>query len=425
MKKLYYQAPFLIILASFGPYVIESLGLRTDHFAIYGLFVLLIPWFLLMKPVLVKNSFIILAIWGSVFLFALIRTFFDMETRNIFKVLAAIESFFQPIAILIILSLTTSRLKQTEIEKEHKIKKASQIIINLLCINTVWIIVGFAIDTSSINQYFWGSAHSVASNAAEMGRYSGIFNQPAESGMIYSVGLLVWIYINEKAPKITFKQNISLILLLLGGVVSVSKIFLFGGTILFILYILFFGKRIRKQIIKLLFFLGVIGYGVILYLNNTWNGVNYLFRFTNSNQNLLYLLSAGRFGNTGVNTTSQQSNLFSHVWNTHPLIGNGFGIDTVFDTAFYHFFGTAGLFGLIFYIILIFSFLFIALVQLPRKTNKTEVRLFLFLILLIIGGSFGVPVLVLNRVSAVIWVLIALLFQLFSTKNHITVQPIE
>lgn len=43
---------------------------------------------------------------------------------------------------------------------------------------------------------------STAERAATMGRYSGIFNQPAEAGVAYSLGLIAAVYALRRQPMI-------------------------------------------------------------------------------------------------------------------------------------------------------------------------------------------------------------------------------
>ena len=94
----------------------------------------------------------------------------------------------------------------------------------------------------------------------------------------------------------------------------------------------------------------MLGYGVYSLLSNTWIGFSYLFRFFGSSENIITLLTAGRFGEQ-----SQQAMLFEKVWKENALFGSGFGSNDVYDSGFFHFFANGGIVGLIFYI-LIYTF---------------------------------------------------------------------
>src|SRR5699024_551510 len=83
---------------------------------------------------------------------------------------------------------------------------------------------------------FWGTGEgSVAENAMRMGRFTGIFNSPAEAGTMYSIAavLAVWVYSHRLVIMYCLVTLITL-----GGVLSVSKVFLLIGLPIILLLFL-------------------------------------------------------------------------------------------------------------------------------------------------------------------------------------------
>lgn len=408
MEKIYRNYPVLLIIAAFGPYVSLSLGIRIENVFVYLCALLFIPIYLMKNPAIDKLLFTLFSIWLSVFIFMVVRTMFDTKDVNWTAVFAEFKNFTQPLAIL---SVFLAPLYKMDVEKSKKrLLKACNVLIILLCINTLWTLLGFFVDLSAINEYFWRGDDSVAVRAASNGRFSGIFNQPMEAGAAYSIGLLAWLYLVEnKISKVNIYSVILLTLMIVGGLLTVSKIFVIGGLTLFVVSFLI-NKSIRKQMVKLTVLLLFIGYAPFYYLTSTWGGMDYLLRFFDANsqqQGLVYLLTSGRYGGE----SSQQLGLFAKVWSANPIYGEGLGSQKVFDSAFFHFFGDGGIIGLFFYALLLISLISVGFTYLKSKKCEGERKLYWFITLVVIVGSFGAPMLTLNRSSAILWLFICMLMQ--------------
>lgn len=413
MYKLYTVFPSLLILSAFGPYLSISLGIKTDNLITYSFGFLFLFYALINKNIEIKKSVLSLfIIWTGAFLFLMVRTMAG-NIASISAVIAECKNFTQPIAIMSMFLFTF--FKNKEINPKELLRKASWTLVILLSLNTIWTFIGFFIDQTMINQYFWRGEESVASRAMTMGRYSGIFNQPMEAGVAYSIGLLAWLYLAEnRFMNIRLKSTLLLILMVSGGLLTVSKVFLFGGLIMFLAGSLFV-KPVRRRIIRLTFLIFIIGFPIYYYLLHTWEGINYLFRFFGNNsqqQGLLNLLTAGRYG--GPN--SQQSDFFSGIWKSSPIYGEGLGSQQVLDSGFFHFFANGGLIGLGFYL-LILLILCYSIIKISFYTkNSSETKFFIGITLLVIIASFGSPVLTLNRSSVILWLFIGLLLNYLSFR---------
>lgn len=405
ISSIYRCMPFLFIIVAFGPYIHTGLGLRLEHIIIYPLFLILMLVLLLKKKVFIKDLFVLFSIWLSALTLITIRTVLG-EDASFIQYLPDLESMIQPLVIILLFSIIFVNFSQNE--AENRLIKACKILITMMSLNTVWSIISMFVDLTPISMYFWGGAEdSVSARAMTNGRFNGIFNQPMEAGVLYSLGLLCWIYLSEKINIFKFKYTISLILMIVGGLLTVSKIFLFGGIGLFFIGVLS-NKKIWKLIFSLTFTGLIIGVPAFYFLTKTWTGLDYLLRFFGSNQDIITLLTAGRFGEQ-----SQQAQLFGEVWNENPLIGGGLGVHEVYDSGFFYFFGTGGTIGLMFYIILLLTFVGMALKYFIYNKRGSESKFFFLITLLIIGSSLGAPVLTLNRVATVLWVFIGLIIHYF------------
>lgn len=413
----------ILLISAFCPYLLVDFGLRVDHLVIYGYSYLFVLIYFLNKKEIVKPTGTFLLIWMlASMIFALVT--FMGRVDNFMSVIPDLDNILQPLAILVIFG---SILSSQEGGYREKLKSVSKCLIILLSLNTIWIFIGFIYNLDAINHYFWRS--NVGSLAAQMGRYSGIFNQPAEAGVAYSVGLFAWLYLVESSSKIKIKQILALVMMFIGGIFTISKIFLFGGILVF-----FFGamlnRRFRKSIIKILLLFSALAVVPYYYLTKSWDGFWFLMRFfdgTESNSGIVKLITAGRFSSGG--NASQQSTLFTEVWDNSPIFGEGFGKYQTVDSAFFSFFSMGGMIGLVLYILILLFFVITSLRFISHFQKSPESKLYLYVTLLIIGGSFGVPVLTINRASIVLLVFIGLLLQHFYSLNilekNISKKPIK
>ncbi|EGI2114813.1 hypothetical protein FH832_002877 [Listeria monocytogenes] len=412
MSKLYSLYPILVLISAFGPYLSVSLGIKSDSLLIFMISPLFLLCAFLSNITRVKTSlFIIFAVWSSSVVYLLMRTLLS-NTYSLSSIIAEMKNLGHPIAIMMALMFVIFRNKDSG---ESLIIKSSHILIYLLSLNTVWIFIGFFVDLSAINQWFWRGDESVAYRAMSNGRFSGIFNQPMEAGIAYTIGLFAWVYLMDKrAVKIGLKYTLLLSLIIVGGLLSVSKVFIFGGLLIFIVNCLSI-KSIRSRIVRLVILIVLIGFPVYELLSHTWNGFQYLFRFFDANnqqQGLLSLLTAGRYGGTD----AHQSSLFKSVWESNRMYGEGLGSQKVIDSAFFHFFGTGGLIGLALYILILISIAFVAIRFYLKYKGNAESRFLICIAIIIVLSSSGAPVLTLNRSSVIVWMFLSILISYLSLK---------
>lgn len=397
--------PSLLIVSAFGIYI--GFGLRVEHLILYPSVLLFLLISILTDKKIIKNYFSIFGMWVVIVITGIIVTLLSYSGTSISSIFADIESFLQPLALIALFMFSVAKP-----EPVSKIQRVSNVLIFMLSLNTIFIFISMFSDISNIGSYFWGGEESVAQNAMGNGRYSGIFNQPMEAGVMYSVGLLAWLYLSEKIEISKLKYIFGLYLMIFGGLITVSKVFLFGGLGLFFIGV-FFNKKMRKLIFLLTFWSVLLGYTAYYSLFKTWTGLEYLFRFFGSNENFLYLITAGRFGGDN----SQQSSYFKKVWDQSPFYGKGFGVTETYDSGFFQVFAIGGSVNLVIYLVILISLLLMGFMFLKQNNFKSESKLFISLVILIIASNFGSPTLTLNRVSIVIWVFLGVLIQYFHLER--------
>jgi len=413
-----------MIAFSFGPYVFPQYGIRSEHIIIY----LLLPVSVVIMLLKLNTSYVhipvvliitIMAfniIWTSA-----VSSFGGYSPESSYKAISHFENYFQPIAVILIVYSITINLARSDLLKLIKI--SSYTLIVLLCINTLISVLFLFIDLSVFIQPFVmsgvGGEGSVAYNAYTMGRITGIINQPMENGLLYSLGLLAWAYITRICNPRRFLHYLSVFLLLLGGVLAVSKIFIFGGIPLFLVYLT------PSTSFRLLFkrkFLATAISGAVsaIFLVSIWTGWERLFGYfipSLQSKGLLYFYTSGRFGgqNTFVQTT------FQHVMETSPVYGFGFGTSSLLDSGFLEFFLQGGAVSLFCYLILLFMFFHLGITA--YRHHRARAGFMLALFVLISGASLGAPVITINRFSPVLWIFIVLLIVSFRDGSKVKPGP--
>lgn len=415
VNKYFSALPLILIVSAFGIYI--GFGIRVDQLILYPSSVLFFLISALTKQKILKKYFNIFILWLFIVVVGLIVTIVTYSDGEIFKIIGDTESFVQPLALMVLFMFLT--IKPSELNVSNQLQRAGKVLIVMLSLNTVFIFVSLFTDITRIGLYFWGGTEdlSVAARAMTNGRFSGIFNQPMEAGVMYSIGLLIWLYLSEKIRITKLRYIIGLCLIVIGGLITVSKVFLFGGLPLFFIGLLF-NKKKSRMIFSLTFWLIMLGYIANLFLIKTWSGYDYLLRFSNSNENFIQLITAGRYGGQD----SELSIYFSEVWHSSPIYGRGFGVTHTYDSGYFRVFAVGGSIDLIVYLVILLGFIVFGLKFLRQNRFKSESKLFVMLVILIIGSDFGSPTLTLHRITIVLWIFIGMLYQYYYAERQMIVQ---
>ncbi|WP_221091156.1 hypothetical protein [Deinococcus aquaedulcis] len=320
------------------------------------------------------------------------------------KIFAQADNWIQPMLIVLIVH-----------RFQHQLASASQAILIALTANVaVQLIQIYSGSPAWLKFWLPPGETSVASLSIENGRYSGVFNQPLETGVAYVAGitLLMRAIVTRKD---TFWTWACMIPLLIGGTLSVSKVFVLGVPIVVFLTILFEMSR-RGFFLTLRQWLAISVFTVIMgaaawTVAGKWAGTDYLLRLfqsQSSGESALYLYTAGRFG--GETLLLEQ---LAQTFRDEPLFGFGFRSFTAIDNGYFDAYAQAGIVGLILFIPVIFYLLVIGVSQFTKVYGRMIVTMSVFLFLANQGG----PVLTVNRANILIWFVILILLHSASLRN--------
>lgn len=150
---------------------------------------------------------------------------------------------------------------------------------------------GFQIVPRAWVTHETGDLSAVSDRAALMGRYLGVFDQPAEAGAAYAIAsvaaIAVW------ATQRPWLCTGILLLLGVGGALSVSKVYLLSIPVVLVLL---WAESHRTSLVMLLTLPTLLWLGTPL-LVERWSGLPYLMRFTQDEDGLsLESITSDRFG---------------------------------------------------------------------------------------------------------------------------------
>ncbi len=417
--------PVWMIVLSFGPYVLPSLGIRTEHLLIYflaffGAIILLVN----RRPVFYSPS--LFFIFLSMLFLTVITSYSTLfgyeqiiDQTTIGKIISHAEKYLRPMAVIIALSVFF-KISDTGSSRKALIN-VSKALLYMLAINSTLVLIQLFVDLSPILSHFTygmgsasfdGETRSVSELGMSMGRFSGIFNQPAEAGLTYALGLFAWAYlssIKDKVGGIYWKRYLLLGLVSVGGFFTISKLFIVLGIPLFVVYLMFINKGAHVINFKffLIVFIGIVSIGYFVSKSETFYSLYTLVDALNNRS--LEGITGGRFGEES--TVIEQ---FQHVWEHGALYGLGFASYTCLDNGYLEFFVQGGIVCLAGYVALLIGMALTAL----KHLKTAEGKLLMFIVVYVSGAAVGMPPLTANRFSPIVWVFIVLImFVFYSDKK--------
>lgn len=411
----------LLFISAFGPYIFPNAGLRLEHFFIYSVFFYVIARIFVSNYPLQFNRFVstLLILFCLTLLWITIVSLVSGGFGNLYGALAGLENFLQPIALVVISLWYFSKFGQTDLIRLFR--TACMTVIVLLSINSVIAISSIFYDTRLFLGYFvlaGDEIRSVSESAASMGRFSGIFNQPFESGLAYSIGILCWVYLVNTAKKISYLGWIDAVFLLIGGALSISKVFILVGLPLSLLYYgwLNIGHvSFRKSTVVGFFTIVTVFIIVATVFIEDWTGLNFFMRLfdfaTISDKGFIDTYTAGRFGSDD----SKVAQRFVYTLSESPIFGFGVPVEGALDNGYLEFFYLGGVVALSFYIFMLLTILFVVLTR-QKNDSKLGKLLFILWLLTVIAGT-GAPVFTINRSSIFFWILLILGLLILSRRH--------
>ena len=398
--------PGLFVAGALGPYL-GGTGLKTEHVLIYGVGLAYSVTFLPVHRLNLWRSLpISMPLWACLGLtqavgyFATSTAARDITTMS--RILAAVEHLAQPLVVVTVMWSLGRILPPESLTKA--LDKALNILVWGLCLNSL--LVGWLIATGEIGPFAaWlpptaGDPGTVWATAMQGGRYGGIFNQPFESGLSYSLAALAWYRLQSQRKRTPFWEYARLLLLVFGGLVSVSKVFLFAALPLFIAFVLV--RKVNRALIAGLLVL-VTAVFVFYRVQDSWNGSSLMTGYFSLEKggDALNLYTGNRFAHDRTQVEEQ----FSEVWDSAPIFGFGFAPFEIIDSGFLWAFGSGGIIGAGIFALLLSK----ALIRTWGLVRKNREQVFSFLILLLmVAASVGAPAFTINRGSTIFWTLFPL-----------------
>jgi hypothetical protein len=384
----------ILMFSAFGPYIIK--GVRTEQIAIYAAALLM----LLRSLYSIRCSraiYPIVCLWGVYLGVGLLGALVPPVNESMYarsSIVAGLDNLVLPIAVLVIvLALQTLGAEPLQL-----LRRIALLTVSLMCLNTLAAIAQYRGVSWS---QWWDGGNSVAStakNAAQLGRFSGLINQPAEAGILYGAALMCALYLWRRKPQ---RLLLAIAFLMVGGIMTVSKIFLLIALPLAVLQIML--SRERRNF----YVLAVVGLitGLLVVIESglapALSGLTQLQQVLpgSDGQSAIATFTAGRYG-----STSSLQSVVDAVTSGPVVFGFGLGgLQVPYDSGFVEALVMSGVLGVACYSLVLAA----VYRQWRRAIVGPERTLLGFLLILLTLASFGVPALTANRVSSVIWLLLA------------------
>lgn len=387
----------VVALSAFGPYVVG--GFRTEQIVVYSFAVGLATtarWIGLRPS---RAGKIMLALGGVQLAVAVAGALSPPVNTTAYQagsVLAGVDNLALPIAVLLgTLSLGGDRLAQ--------LRTVGTVTVWAMVANAgleIWAAGGQGPDLGIF--HLLGSTETVADRAQQLGRFSGIFNQPAEAGLMYSIALIAAIHLYRKR---SLWIAVTGTLLTIGGVLTVSKTFLLVGFPIGIWQVLKSSGGRRRRYAALIV-VGLAAWaGAKSGLTPVWKGQGFLLELMpGRRQGVIDQYTGGRLGDT-----STLSYVVTAVLATSPVFGFGAGgLSVAYDNAWVEALVMNGVLGVVLYTLMLVALVF-GWVRARAGLDSGARRLAGGLVAVVIGASVGIPALTANRCATIAWLMLSLL----------------
>ena len=424
----------ILIISVFLPSVIFIFPIRLDQLLIFffgfvTFFGFFVKWKVPRDGSLFCGCILVLVIIALLPIFLIEEKSLQMlQDRSLIYVISDVERL---IRVVIIILISASVLQNQNLTDINKLKSSCiNLFFLLLSINSLLI---FYIAVSNnlpdfLLDFYWLTTQeslneTVAGRSYLNSRITGIFLQPMESGFAYGLGFLLLLYKNKFSFIFDLKKLILIILIFIGGILSISKVFFIG--VFFITIITLFIK-LQKFIINIitLFILSIISFFIFSFVPlEDWNGLNnysILFEmiFSFDIELMIDALTAGRFANP----ESPVMQMIEQVSKFSPYLGFGAGSfaanEVPVDSGYMLFYYQTGFIGFTIFVLLIILLVVNQSVKIINMPNDDNYFIYI-LLLYIITTSIGSPVLFLNRSGTILWIFI-MIFLVHENKKKST-----
>ncbi len=397
---------YILLLAIFLPYIPGGNGLRVEHLIVYSVFLILLLRGRILRFRMHSHSTVLL-LYGLIFLHVCISSVVNQVPADL-KFLANFENYMETLVLFLIMNALLFRKGYFTQERMLRLNRFFHI---LLAANAVLILFEIFTPLADpiIQYYVQGGGEEFRQDTNSMGRYTGVFDIVFAGGFAYSLGLITWVYnFSIQRKKDLLFQVILLVLILIGGFASVSKVFFLGGIVISAFVFLRIGGVKRKISLTIL---GSFAIALIApYFVEDWKGFGlfseYWSRFVQGSA--IETISSGRLGSDkGIYSMALSSDISF-------FFGQGFTMGDLpyFDSEHVQFYYQGGIVAIIAYVLI-----YIKNYQLcSRLGNRLSAERILFQAVLLLGifTAFGGPVLFMNRVRIFFFLQIFFLYHLSS-----------
>jgi len=403
-----------MLISMFGWYVVPSIGIRLEHLVIYSLLVFLS----VTNNLSLKNDAVIFLIVTCLLVNVFVPLIgFCLYDKVLTSTLAIsqFENYSQMLSIVLIVfsSFRASDYNQVKGYFHYLIK----VFIILMALHTFISIGMLLFPTFNFWNAFTGNSFitelptevnmTAAQLARSAGRSSGIFTQIFEAGYAYAIALVSWVYLYNALSKFIKFQNIVLYLIIIGGFISYSKVFLVLGLVSFVFLA---NKTFLLKVVSVLFICLFVPFLLNIEIGVFNKGLIYFKRliFIDSGHSLIDVYTSGRFSDESIILKNM-----GDIFLNSPLIGYGYGSIKTSDFSLYEVLSLGGVVGILMYFIL-FLLLFFSCFLIKDRDIK---KYYFCIVGITLVSSLSAPVISANRVSVIFWIISATIITLGSTQT--------
>ena len=327
----------VLMIAAFGPYVVSGM-VRVDHLVVYTLFAIRLATIsvgahsvLRIRPVGDLRWLLL-----SIFVLTAGITILLRNYQSPRQLLGAIENHVQPIAILTIVGTAIAG------SRDHDLRSLATRLINLytfiLIANTAISLSVLGATLAGAEEYmvrllrpFWGDGGAGGVSVAERSlagfRFSGFSINPSMRATSLVRVAAGCVRDSTGRPSSGNSRLCAHVGSCRGGLLSLSKVIIFGGLPIFVAYLLWerwLGRMLWNKVVIIAGVLLAATAGVILswwidLLGSLWTSTN-----------LIRIVIGSRFSGAD----SVVASLTSEVLQSSPVLGLGYGAFTTYDNAY-------------------------------------------------------------------------------------------
>ena len=397
----------IVCLSVFGPYVTGSV--RTEQIVVFGAFglILIFGWFRIMSAGSVAPMPFLVAWAGlyAVMLTATVSRPFDPGFYGAQPVSHALSALALPIALIFVTWFWTLRAGAVAL-----IRAVAPLISGAMCVNALIEVAQVSAGKAAVISMlprFWsasGAATTVAANAAQNGRYTGIFDQPAEAGIAYGVALLCLIWLARRGVTRIPLTMITGVLVVTGGVLTLSKVFLLAAIPVAVVTVLRGPARIRVILVTSATAAVLWAAGSAGMLPEWQLGGLALGSLAHPGSSLAAQYSGGRYGSGGTLGPD-----ISDVLHAAPWAGFGAGgLFRAYDSLWLEVFVVSGILGVALAVVMLVM-VASRWLRLRDSLALAEWHLAGGVLALAVAASLGIPSLTANRAGTMLWLIMGIL----------------